>query len=309
MTDDNSSSRTGGGVFAVIAFSLWGVFPLYFKAVSSVPALEMLAHRAFWVLVTLLPIVLILRGKQHVVAAFRDKTARRAILVGTSLLSVNWLIFIWAITNGYVLQSSLGYYINPLLNVLLGVIVLKETLRPMQKLALLMAAAGVAVMVFGLGVFPWVSLSLALTFALYGLARKKSPVGSMTGLFAETIIITPIALLFLAWLWSDHSSQFDMNPVVNLDDMALFALVVASGIVTSLPLVSFTEAARRLPLSVLGFFQYITPTGHFILAVFVFGEQFTGWHMASFAIIWVALAIYSADALKHRKQQLAENAT
>lgn len=303
MNTDNMSGRSGGSILAVVAFTLWGAFPLYFKAVASVPALEMLAHRTLWVLLTLLPVILILRWQARVVIAFKDRESRRATLTATMLLSVNWLIFIWAISNGHVLQSSLGYYINPLFNVLLGVVVLRESMRPMQKLALLIASTGVLVMVFGLGIFPWISVSLALTFALYGLVRKKSPVDTVTGLFAEAVVICPLALLFLGWLWLGNSIDFGMIPVASPNDLSLFLIVAASGVVTALPLVFFTEAARRLPLSVLGFFQYITPTGHFILAVFVFGEAFSEWHFVSFTLIWIALALYSTDAIRHHKRQ------
>jgi chloramphenicol-sensitive protein RarD len=308
MENDNSGSRAGGGILAAAAFTMWGAFPLYFKLVASVPALEVLAHRAIWVLVTLLPVIVVLGWHKRVLGVFADQASRRAILLATSLLSVNWFLFIWAISNDYVLQSSLGYYINPLLNVLLGVVVLQETMRPVQKLALLIATTGVGAMVVGIGIFPWISISLALTFALYGLVRKKSPVDSLTGLFAETLIVTPVALLFLVWLWFGNSGQYHMVPVVGTEDMGLFLIIMASGVVTALPLLLFTEAARRLPLSVLGFFQYITPTGHFILAVFIFDEPFTLWHLASFALIWVALGLYSSDAIRHRKRQVLERA-
>ncbi len=309
MSNDNPDARTGGGVFAIAAFTLWGAFPLYFAALASVPAVEILAYRTIWVLLSLLPVVLVLGWARRITRVFSDRRARRATLLATVLLSVNWLIFIWAITNGYVLQSSLGYYINPLLNILLGVVVLREPLRGMQRLAILVATAGVAVMVLGLGIFPWVSISLAVTFAVYGLVRKKSPVDTISGLFSETLIVAPVALVFLAWLWLGDSGSLDMGPVVDFSDLNLFFLVMASGVVTALPLALFTEAARRLPLSVLGFFQYITPTGHFILAVFVFEEPFTNWHLASFSLIWIALALYSSDAFRNRNRQILEPVT
>jgi len=213
----------------------------------------------------------------------------------------NWLIFIWAIANEYILQSSLGYFINPLVNVLLGVAFLGERLKWLQWGAVGLAGCGVGVMVFVLGKMPWTALSLAVTFAIYGLLRKQAPVDAMTGLFVETLLVSPLALFYLAWLWGEGSA------VVAFDSGSLLYLVIASGVVTATPLILFTAGARRLPLSVLGLFQYIVPTAHFVLAVFIFGEPFTQWHLASFALIWTALALYTVDVIRNRKVTRQEN--
>lgn len=287
--------RSRGCLFAFLAFSLWGLFPLYFKAVADVPAVEMLAHRAFWVMVSIGPIILALGWSKRVRAVFMDRKALRYIFWSTSLLTVNWLIFIWTIASGYVLQSSLAYYINPLVNVVLGVLILGERLRWVQWSSVGLATIGVCAMMIVLGELPWIALSLAITFGLYGLLRKKAPVDALTGLFVETILVAPLALTYILWI------AWDGTAVVSLDSGGFLVLVVASGIITAIPLVLFAAGARRLPLSLLGFFQYIVPTGHFILAVFVFGEAFTQLHLISFALIWLALALYTSDAFRHRK--------
>lgn len=294
-------NRTSGGIYALAAFSCWGLFPLYFKAVAAVPALEMLSHRALWVLVSIWPVILFLGWSRRIIAVFLDRRAIVFIFWSALLLTVNWLIFIWAISNDYVLQSSVGYYINPLINVLLGVVFLGERLKRVQWTAVGLASGGVALMIFVLGELPWIALSLALTFGLYGLLRKRAPVDAMTGLFVETLLVSPLALFYLAWIWSQGEAG------VTLDSGSLLYLVILSGVVTATPLILFTAGARRLPLSVLGIFQYIVPSGHFILAVFVFNEPFTGWHLASFAMIWAALALYTADTIRGRKQTRRES--
>ncbi len=287
-------NRVSGGFFALSAFLCWGMFPLYFKSVAEVPALEMLAQRALWVMVSIWPVILVLGWSKRVKAVFMDRRALRYIFWSGLLLTLNWLIFIWAIANGYVLQSSLGYFINPLFNIVLGVFVLGERLNRIQWGAIGLAGCGVAVMVIVLGEFPWIAISLALTFALYGLLRKQAPVDAMSGLFVETLLVSPLAIACLIWIWAIG----DM--VLSLDSGTLLYLVMLSGAVTATPLILFTAGARRLPLSVLGLFQYIVPTGHFILAVFVFGEPFTNWHLVSFSLIWTALALYTADTLRRR---------
>jgi len=287
--------RARGTLFALLAFSCWGLFPLYFKLVSSVPTIEMAAHRTFWVMVSILPVILFLGWSKRVFAIFKDRRVLRSVLWSTFVLTLNWLIFIWAMANGHVLQSSLAYYISPLINVLLGVMMLGERLRRVQWVCVGLAGFGVGVMMIALGQLPWIALSLAITFGLYGLLRKQAPVDAITGLFVETMFIAPIALLYLVWL------SLDGRATLSLESGSLLYLVVASGAITAIPLILFAAGAKRLPLSLLGFFQYIIPTGHFVLAVFVFDELFTRWHLLSFALIWTALAIYTAEALRNRQ--------
>ena len=291
-------NRFSGSLFALGAFMIWGMFPLYFKTVSAVPALEMVSYRALWVMFTLLPIILVLGKWRRVRTIFHDSLTVKYMLASTFFLSVNWLMFIWAVANNFVLQSSLGYYINPLVSVLLGVLVMGERLRTLQWVAVALACGGVAVMIFMVGEFPWIAITLGITFGIYGLLRKKAPVEAMPGLFVETALVAPLALGYIVWLWS--GSGLD-TPVVRIDDMTLFLLVLSCGAVTSVPLIFFASAARRLPLSMLGFFQYITPTAHFLLAIYVFKELFTGWHLVSFGFIWLALGLYSADIVLGKK--------
>ena len=288
-------NRFSGSFFALAAFLIWGMFPLYFKTVAEVPAFEMLAHRAIWVMLTLLPIILALGWWKRVRIIFKDSLTLKYMLASTFLLSVNWLIFIWAIANNFVLQSSLGYYINPLVNVLLGVVIMKERLRKLQWTAVMLAFTGVIVMTTMIGEVPWISIALGITFAIYGLLRKKAPVEAMPGLFAETALVAPIAFAYIVWLWLGAENS---APVVMLENTSLLLLVIASGGITAVPLIFFAAAARRLPLSMLGFFQYITPTGHFILAVYVFNEPFTDGHLVSFALIWLALVLYTTDLIQ-----------
>jgi len=288
-------NRFSGSFFALGAFLIWGMFPLYFKTVAEVPAFEMLAHRAIWVMLTLLPIILALGWWKRVRIIFKDSLTLKYMLASTFLLSVNWLIFIWAIANNFVLQSSLGYYINPLVNVLLGVVIMKERLRKLQWTAVMLAFTGVIVMTTMIGEVPWISIALGITFAIYGLLRKKAPVEAMPGLFAETALVAPIAFAYIVWLWLGAENS---APVVMLENTSLLLLVIASGGITAVPLIFFAAAARRLPLSMLGFFQYITPTGHFILAVYVFNEPFTDGHLVSFALIWLALVLYTTDLIQ-----------
>ncbi len=298
-------NRYSGSLFALGTFLIWGMFPLYFKTLATVPVLELMAHRALWVMLALLPVILILGHWYKVRTIFADRSTVKYMLASTLFLSVNWGIFIWAIANDYVLQSSLGYYINPIMNVLLGVFVMGERLRKIQWIAVSLATTGVLIMAVMAGEVPWISIALGITFAIYGLLRKKAPVDAVPGLFVETGIIVPFGLVYIAWLWFGPGMQ---TPVVNDMDLNLLFLVMLSGIITSVPLVFFTAAARRLPLSMLGFFQYLTPTGHFILAVFVFGELFTDWHLVSFVFIWVALVLYSIDAIKNNKQTSKDTA-
>ena len=284
-------TRLLGGLSALAAFGFWGVIPVYIKAVAHVPAPELLAHRTFWSVILLL--VLIALGQRW--TAMRGALAQRRIWLllaaSTSLLALNWLVFIWAITEGRVLETSLGYYINPLVNVLLGVLVLRERLNPWQGLAVALATIGVLNLTLQLGSFPWVSLTLAASFGIYGLIRKTIRLNSIEGLFVETAMITPLALGYLIYLGFTGTGAFGGQ------DRATDILLVLSGVVTAVPLLAFASAARRLQYTTVGFFQYIAPTGHFLLAVFVYDEVFTNAHLVTFALIWTALAIFTAQSL------------
>jgi chloramphenicol-sensitive protein RarD len=291
--------RLLGGLSAVAAFGIWGFIPVYIKAVAHVPAPELLAHRTFWSVILLL--VLIALG--HRWTAMRDALAQRRIWLllaaSTSLLALNWLVFIWAIGDGRVLETSLGYYINPLVNVLLGVLVLRERLNPWQGVAVALATIGVLNLTLQLGSFPWVSMTLAASFGIYGLIRKTIRLNSIEGLFVETAMIAPLALGYLIYLGFTGTGAFGGY------DRTTDILLVFSGVVTAVPLLAFASAARRLQYTTVGFFQYIAPTGHFLLAVFVYGEAFTNAHLITFGLIWTALAIFTAQSLLAARRRAA----
>ena len=284
--------RLVGAACALAAFLTWGVLPIYFKAIAAAPPLEIVAHRIVWSALLLLGVIAL----RHRWAALRrglaDRRTRRLLLASTLLVSSNWLIFVWAITSGRVLESSLGYYINPLMNVLLGLLVLRERLSRVQGLAVLLAAVGVANLAVQSAAFPWVALSLAGTFSLYGLVRKTMALGALDGLFVETNLLLVPAVIFLAVQVASGDSAFLAG------DTRLDLLLVLSGLFTTLPLLLFTSAVRRLNYATVGLFQYIVPTSHFLLAVFVFGERFTSAHLVTFALIWTALALYSGEVVR-----------
>ncbi|MDZ7749084.1 MAG: EamA family transporter RarD [Halofilum sp. (in: g-proteobacteria)] len=283
-----------GAGYALAAFGIWGAFPLYFKAVASVPAPEVLAHRVVWSVFWVALLLFAVRQWAAVRAALASRRTLGMLTVSSLLIAGNWLIFIWAVAHDRVLEASLGYFITPLVSVLLGRIVLAERLERLQWLAVALAALGVAWTLVGLGALPWVSLGLAATFGSYGLARKVIDVGAIPGLFVETLVIGPLALAWLAWLgWRGSGTFGAAGPGFDL-------LLVAAGLVTATPLILFAQAARRLRLASVGLFQYIVPTAQMLLAVFAFGEAFTPDHAVTFGLIWAGLALYSVSAWRGR---------
>ena len=290
---DAAPGRTRAGVlYGAAAYGLWGLFPLYFKAVKQVPALEIVAHRILWSLVLLAGLVLWRRGTAPVRELLRTPRTLLVLAVTTVLIAGNWLAFVWAVANGYVLQSSLGYFINPLLNVLLGAIFLRERVRGWQLFGVFLAAIGVGYFTISAGHFPRLALFLAATFGCYGLLRKIARVDALIGLTVETALLAPIALGYLLWLGAHGRSAF------GLQSLRMDLLLMLAGLITATPLLWFTEAARRLRLTTMGFLQYLSPTGHFLLAVFAFGEPFTRREVVAFACIWTALVLYSVDAAR-----------
>ncbi|MGI6416936.1 MAG: EamA family transporter RarD [Thermoguttaceae bacterium] len=278
-----------GLAYGLAAYGLWGLIPLYFRAVRHVPPLEMLAHRAAWSL-ALLAIVAGISGRWREVR--RGLKAPKAILMlglSTVMLSVNWLTFIYAVATAQVLQASLGYFITPLVNVLLGVLVLGEQLRLYQKISIGLAAAGVCVLAVTAGVLPWIALVLAASFSLYGLLRKTMPISGLVGVLIETLAMTPPAILYLAYA--------EQSAMATEKDAGTWCLLALSGVVTSVPLLLFVGAARRLQLSTLGILQYLSPTLQFVVAVFVFHEPFSRAQISSFLCIWAAVGLYAADSL------------
>ena len=257
---DPHSQRRAGLLFGLGAYLAWGVMPLYFKALAHVSALEIVAHRVIWSMVFMAALVALWRRWPAIRAALGTGRVLITLLITTLLIGTNWLIFIYAVVSGHVLEASLGYYLNPLVNVLLGVVLLKEKLSRAQVFATLLAAAGVAVLAAGAGSGLWISLTLAATFAVYGFLRKIVAVDSLEGLSIETALLSPLALAWLVWLQADGSAAF--ASVTLTTDL----LLVLGGAVTAIPLLMFTAAARRLPYSTLGFLQYVAPSLQFLLA-------------------------------------------
>jgi chloramphenicol-sensitive protein RarD len=294
VTHTHADARKGV-LLGVAAYFIWGFFPVYFKAVRQVPPFEMVAHRVVW---SLLFLTLLVSGAGEWSATRRALTSRRTALTlcgSTLLIATNWLVFIYAVGQNQVLQSSLGYFITPLVSVLCGFLFLGERLRRLQQLSLLCAVAGVSFLAYQYGRFPWISLLLAVTFGLYGLVRKTAHVEAMVGLTVETILTGPLAIGYLLWLGIHNQGAFLAGSLHNN------LLLPLSGVLTAVPLIWFAAAARRLRLSTIGFLQYLTPTLHFLLAVLLYGEEFTSAHLISFLCIWTGLAFYSWDALRHSR--------
>ena len=279
----------GGAASAVAAFFLWGLFPLYWKMLAGVPALEVVAHRTVWGLAAAALWVSLGRGWAAARAVAARPRTLAALGLSAALIGVNWLLYVWAVIHDHVTEASLGYYVNPLVNVVLGVMVLRESLSRAQRIAVGLAAVGVAVLTFGYGRFPWIALALAVSFALYGLVRKTVAADALTGLLWETAILAPAALAFLAALAARGSAVFGAaHPRASL-------LLVLGGLVTAVPLVLFARGARALPLSTLGLIQYLSPSIQFVLAVGLYREPFTAAHAVTFACIWAALGLLGLD--------------
>ena len=274
---------------AAFAFACWGLFPLYFKALEAVPPLEMMAQRIVWSLAFVLLVLAAQRRFAWLGPALADRRLLLGFAASATLIAFNWFLYIWAVVHGRIVEASLGYFINPLVNVLLGAIVLKESLRRPQWAAVAVAAVGVAWLTWQAGTPPWIALSLAGTFGLYGLLRKTAPLGALEGLAMETLMLGPLAAAGLVWLALHGQSQFLQSSGWQQ------ALIVAAGPITAIPLLLFASAARRIPLSLLGILQYIGPSLQLLVGVFVFHEAFTPARALGFAAIWAALAIYSAE--------------
>lgn len=285
--DVTENSTTIGIFYAVAAFTLWGLLPLYWRLLNQIPAGEILAHRIFWSFIFLTGILIInsrLNGLKQVIMNSKN-------LIGISfcaiIISINWGIYIWAINANHIVEASMGYYINPLVSVLLGIIVLKERLDFWQKISLAFASLGVIIIALQYGKIPWIALSLAVTFALYGLVKKLVDIESIVGLTFETAIIMPIAFVYIIF------KQVDGMGAIGVVPLSTTLILFGSGIVTATPLLWFAKAARRVPLSTVGFTQYISPTISLFLGIFVFKEQFTKIHFLSFGFIWCGLILYS----------------
>ena len=300
MTQQDDRRQTvAGALFALAAFGLWGINPVYFKAVDHIPELEVLAHRVVWTVALLAALVTATGGWTTVARALRDRQTLAMLGLSAALISANWFIYIWAVVAERVLETSLGYFINPLISVLLGVLVLRERLSPLQGVAVALAGLGVLNLSLEAAGLPWVALSVAVTFGFYGLIRKTVRIGSVEGLLVETSLMLPAAVVYLL-VMGGRSGVFGSGSAADV------LLLLAAGLVSAIPLLCFTSAARRLPLSTIAMFQYLAPSAQFLLAVFAFGELFTRAHLVTFLCIWAALGIFTLDSLRRsRRARLA----
>jgi len=289
------TERRAGSLFAIAAFGFWGLTPIYYKLLPHVPPVEVLAHRVVWSVVFGALFVTLTSAWPAVRAAIGSPRTLRALALTAALVSTNWLIYIYAVVNDQVMATSLGYYINPLVNVLLGILFLGERLGRGRAIAVALAALGTASLAFELGGLPWISLTLAFSFGFYGLIRKRLGLPAMAALFVETLLVAPLALLALGWFGLQGTASFGSDTRTTL-------LLVLAGPVTLLPLLWFAEAARRLPLITVGFFQYLAPTLTFLLAVLVYGEAFTTAWAVTFVLIWSGLAVFTIDSLRTRER-------
>jgi len=279
-----------GILYGIGAYALWGFFPIYWKFLHDVSALQVIGHRIGWSFVLLMMYVFLTgRWREFRSLAFNAKTISIYSVAGI-LLTFNWLIYVWGVNAGFIVETSLGYFINPLLSVLLGVIFLRERLRPMQWVPVGLATIGVGYLTFVYGRLPWIALSLAFTFGFYGLVKKLSPLGSLYGLTLETGIVFPVALIYLTIMGLNGSAAFlHDGPFVD-------TLLIGSGLVTTIPLLMFASAAKQIPLIIVGLLQYIAPTLQFFIGVYLYKEPFDLAHFIGFAIVWVALIIFVGES-------------
>lgn len=292
----NDEARTRQGVLlGLTAYTAWGSFPIFFKALHGATPLEIVAHRIFWSMVFLAVLVLLRRQLHTLKQTLKDRACLLTLCGSTLLIAGNWLTFLYAIQRGEVLQSSLGYFITPLISVLLGFLFLRERLNRLQTASVALAFLGVLNLTLHHGSFPWIAMILASTFGLYGLLRKLATVDAMVGLTVETLLLAPVALGYILWLNAAGTGTF-LEGSLRLD-----LLLPLSGVVTATPLIAFVGAARRLRMATIGFLQYITPSLHFLLAVLLYREPFSHGHLVSFLFIWSALGLYSLNAIKNSR--------
>lgn len=304
MVDKPQSSATDGAravtreglALTLGAFLLWGFNPFYFKAVADVSPFEVLMHRVLWSVVLLVPFYLAMRRPWPFRMVLRDRRLVTMLLASTTIIAANWLIYIYAIGSDQVLQASLGYYITPLFNVAMGIVLLRERLSAWQIVAVALATAGVLLQTIGVGALPWIGLGIALTFSTYGLLRKQMGVGAIDGMFVEVALMLPVALGFILW-WEFAGAGAFLHRGLSID-----LLLMAAGPVTAVPLAMFAAGARRITLVMLGFCQYLAPSIYFLLGLFWYGEPFGSWSFAAFALIWLALAIFTIDTMRRRRR-------
>jgi chloramphenicol-sensitive protein RarD len=287
-----------GFLLGVAAYGIWGLFPLYWPLLEPAGAVEILAHRILWTCITMGLLVLAMRRTSAVRAIVADRRVRALLVLAACLITVNWAVYIWGVNNGHVVETSLGYFVNPLVTVLMGVFILGERLRGWQWVALSVAGLAVVVLTVDYGRPPWIALVLALTFGTYGLCKKQANAPAIESTTFETLVIGPVALAYLGWLtWHGGSS-------LTSHGLGHVLALMSAGIVTAVPLVCFGGAAIRVPLVTLGLLQYLTPTLQFALGVVYFHEDMPAGRWVGFGLVWVALMIFTVESLRHRRRTL-----
>jgi len=286
------SPQTLGFIYGLSSYILWGTFPLFFYTLRHVEPTQVLTHRVIWSCVLVTGIVLLLGRHKMVLNVFRSRSTLILLLFSSLLIAINWLVFIWAVGQGRVLESSLGYFLTPLVSVLLARLFLKEQLDSYRWIACGLALIGVVWQVVNIGSLPWISLTLAGSFGLYGLVRKQVPVDSLTGLSVETALLLPIALIYWLYLAAQQQSQFTST------DLPTLLLLIASGALTALPLLLFAAGAKKLSLTAIGFMMYINPTMQFLIAIFLFHEAFSTAKLIGFIWIWAGLSVFTWGAIR-----------
>lgn len=278
-----------GVIYALLAYVAWGIVPLYWKSLHDVPPIEILAHRIVWSSITL-GIILAFRGElPKLVATLRIRKNQKSCVLSGVLIALNWLLFIYGVNSGQMVETSLGYFICPLITILLGGVIFGEYLRPLQRVAVVLAAIGVLNLAVGLGSFPWLAVVLALTFALYGAVKKASPVDALLGLTIETLLLVIPSLIYLLYKWKIETGAFLTS------SFSISGLLALSGLVTSLPLLCYGAAARRIPLTLLGFLHYLSPGLQLVIGIFVYHEAFTQTHLVSYSLTWAAVVLALVD--------------
>ncbi len=277
--------KNKGLLYGIIAYILWGFFPIYWRLLQEVPAIELLGHRIAWSFLLLAVVILFMRQWSGFRSALNARTFR-VYFIAAILIGVNWLTYVWAVNAGFIIETSLGYFINPLLSVLMGVFFLRERLRSAQWIPIALAAIGVAYLTFAYGRLPWIALLLAFSFGFYGLAKKLAPLGSVFGLTLETGILFLPAVAYLGWAEASGSASFLHT------DAASNLLMVGAGVVTTIPLLLFASAAKQIPLSMIGILQYLAPTIQFLLGILVYKEPFDRSRLIGFGIVWLALVVF-----------------
>jgi chloramphenicol-sensitive protein RarD len=287
-----------GFLLGVAAYGMWGLFPLYWPLLKPAGAVEILAHRVVWSLAVMVALVFVVRRGPQLRRAIANPRTRTLLTVAAVVIAVNWGTYIWGVNNGHVVETSLGYFINPLVTVLMGVVVLGERLRRPQWIALGLAAVAVLGLTVEYGRPPWIALVLAFSFGTYGLAKKQANVGAVESLTLETAVLTPVGLVYMGWLASQGTLEFGRHGTGNT------LLLLGAGVVTAIPLICFGAAATRVSLTTIGLLQYLTPTIQFVIGVLVFQEPMPVMRWVGFALVWAALAVFTIETLNHRRRHL-----